>query len=79
MNERVKRLSEEIRRLSPHEQAELVDTLLGNLHDRVAPEIEKAWATEARRRWQAYLRGEVKTVPARQVLSRLGRKRGKAR
>ena len=79
MNERVKKLSDVIRKLSPDEQAELIDELLGNLHNRVDPEIEKAWAEEAQRRWQAYLRGEVKTTPARQVLARLGRKRAKAR
>ena len=43
------------------------------------PAIEKAWADEANRRWKAHLRGEVKTVPAAQVFSRLGRKRNAQR
>jgi putative addiction module component (TIGR02574 family) len=79
MNERVKRLSSEIRKLPPDEQAALIDDVLGALHHRADPEIEKAWADEAKRRWKAYLRGGVETTPAEQVFSRLGRKRAKAR
>ena len=79
MNARVKKLSEQIRKLSPDEQAVLIDELLGNLHHRVDPEIEKAWAEEAQRRWWAYLQGGVKTVPADQVFAKLGKKRCKGR
>ena len=79
MNERVKKLSNEIRKLPPNEQAALVDDLLGSLHRRVDPAIEKAWADEAKRRWKSRPGGEVKTIPATQVFSRLGRKRAKAR
>ena len=57
MNERVKKLSEEIRKFSPEEQADLVDEVLANLHG-AEPGIEKAWAEEAERRWQAHLRNE---------------------
>ena len=78
MNERVKKLTEEIRKLSPDEQADLMDELLVLTHREPDPEIEKAWAEEARQRWSAYLRGEVKTVPADRVFAKLGRKRGKA-
>jgi putative addiction module component (TIGR02574 family) len=79
MNERVKKLSDVIRKLPPDEQAALIADLLGNLHHRVDPEIEKAWAGEAKRRWKAHLRGKVKTTPAEQVFAKLGRKRAKAR
>jgi putative addiction module component (TIGR02574 family) len=79
MNERVKRLSAAIRKLSADEQAELVDTLLGSLHNRVDPKIEKAWADEAKRRWQAYLADGAKTTPADEVFAKLGRKRAKNR
>ena len=79
MNAHVKKLSDQIRKLSPDEQAVLIDELLGNLHHRVDPEIEKAWAEEAQRRWRAYLQGGVKTVPADQVFAKLGKKRGKGR
>ncbi len=79
MNERVKKLSDAIRKLPADEQAELVDALLGSLHNRVDPKIEKAWADEAKRRWQAYLAGEAKATPAEEVFAKLGRKRAKAR
>ena len=78
MNERVKKLSEEIRKLTPAEQADLMDELLVLTHREPDPEIEKAWAEEAERRWQAYLRGEVKTIPSEKVFARVGKKRGKA-
>ena len=42
MNERVKKLSEEIRKLSPEEQADLMDELLVLTHRDPDPEIEKA-------------------------------------
>ena len=79
MNERVKKLSEEIRKLSPEEQADLMDELLVLTHREPDPKIEKAWAEEASKRWQAYLRGEVKTVPAEAVFAKIAKKRGKAR
>ena len=49
MNERVKKLSEEIRKLTPEEQADLMDELLV-LTYQPDPAIEKAWAEEAERR-----------------------------
>lgn len=79
MNARVKKLTDQIRKLSPDEQAVLIDELLGNLHDRVDPEIEKAWTQEARRRWQRFLQGDVKAVPAAQVFAKLGKKSVKRR
>jgi len=79
MNERVKKLSEEIRKLSPEEQADLMEELLVLTYREPDPEIEKAWAEEARRRWQDYLRGKTKTVPAEEVFAKLGKTRGKAR
>ena len=71
MNERVKKLSEEIRKLSPDEQADLMDELLVLTHREPDPEIEKAWAEEAGRRLAAYQRGETTTVPLEEVMARL--------
>ena len=47
MNERVKRLTEEIRKLPPEEQADLIDELLVLTYREPDPEIDKAWAEEA--------------------------------
>lgn len=77
MNERVKKLSEEIRKLSPEEQAELMDELAILTHREPDPEIDKAWLDEAKRRWQAYLRGEVKTIPSEEAFARVGKKGGR--
>ncbi len=74
MNERVKRLTEEIRKLTPEEQADLMDELLVLTHREPDPEIEKAWAEEAERRWRAFKRGETQAIPADEVFARLGKK-----
>lgn len=71
MNERVKKLSEEIRKLSPEEQADLMDELLVLTYREPDPEIEKAWAEEAERRIDAYNRGETTAIPAEEVMAGL--------
>ena len=71
MNERVKRLSEEIRKLTPEEQADLMDELLVLTYREPDPEIEKAWAEEAERRLAAYERGETTALPLEEVMAQL--------
>jgi len=71
MDERVKKLSEEIRKLTPEEQADLMDELLVLTYREPDPEIEKAWAEEAERRLDAYERGETTAVPLEDVMPRL--------
>ena len=71
MNERVKKLSEEIRKLSPEEQADLMDELLVLTYREPDPEIEKSWAEEAERRLDAYQRGETSAEPLEDVMARL--------
>jgi Putative addiction module component len=68
MNERVKRLTEEIRKLAPDEQADLIDELLVLTYRDPDPEIEKAWASEIDRRVDAVERGQAKLIDARQHL-----------
>lgn len=68
MNERVKKLTEEIRKLSSEEQAELIDELLVLTYREPDPEIEKAWAVEIDRRIDAVERGEAPLVDAREHL-----------
>ncbi len=65
MNERVRKLSEEIRKLPPEEQADLIEELLVLTYRKPDPEIEKAWAEEAKRRLDAYERGETSTAHPR--------------
>ncbi len=71
MNERVKKLSEEIRKLTPEEQADLMDELLVLTSREPDPEIEKAWAEEAEQRVDAFERGETQAIAAEEVMARL--------
>ena len=71
MNERVRQISDEIRKLSADEQADLLDELLVRLQRQPDPEIEKAWAAEAERRLAAHERGETQSEPLEDVLARL--------
>jgi Putative addiction module component len=68
MNERVKKLTEEIRKLSPGEQADLMDELLVLSYGRPLPKSDKAWAEEIDRRIDLVERGTVKTADARKAL-----------
>jgi Putative addiction module component len=70
MNERVKKLTEEIRKLPPEEQADLIDELLVLTYREPDPEIDKAWAEEAEDRLAAWRRGELKSRPAADVLAK---------
>lgn len=71
MNERVKKLSEEIRRLSPEEQADLMDELLVLTYGRPLPKSDKAWVKEIDRRIDAAERGKARTLPADEAMARL--------
>jgi hypothetical protein len=68
MNERVKRLTEEIRKLPPEDQADLIDELLILTYRDPDPEIEKAWAEEAQRRLQRFEAGSEPAFEASDVL-----------
>jgi hypothetical protein len=54
-------LAEKIQSLSDTEKLGLVDSILMQL-DRPDPEIDRIWAAEARKRWQAYRSGKLETV-----------------
>jgi len=54
-------------KLPPAERFELIDELLHSL-DRPDPEIDRLWIEEAERRLAAYRSGQVKGIPAEDVL-----------
>ena len=58
MNERIKAISQEARKLTPAERAELIDELIASL-DQPDPAIDALWAKEAEDRLAAYDRGEM--------------------
>ena len=47
----------------------LVDEIMEQL-DRPDPEMDKIWAAEAKRRWQAYKEGRMATVSYEEVMSK---------
>ena len=64
-----KELQAKIRSLSDTEKLKLVDSILMQL-DRPDPEIDRIWAGEARKRWQAYKAGKLETVSYEKVMSK---------
>ncbi len=62
-------LTAKIKSLPDGEKIELVDAILMQL-DKPDPEIDRIWADEARKRWQAYKMGKLETVPYDQVMDK---------
>jgi putative addiction module component (TIGR02574 family) len=69
MNAKTKALSQEAKKLSPEERIELIEELQRSL-DPTDPEIDRAWAEEARDRLAAYLRGEMEATPFEEILQK---------
>jgi len=69
MAKKVEKLAEEIRVLPDTEKLQLVDEILTDL-DKPDPEIDRIWAVEARKRWQAYKAGRVPTVSYEAVMAK---------
>jgi putative addiction module component (TIGR02574 family) len=63
------KLKENIQSLSDVEKLELVDSILMAL-DRPDPEIDRIWAEEARKRWEAFKSGKLETVSYDEVMSK---------
>ena len=78
MNQHIKRLADEARKLSPDERAELVDEILAGLHDQDGA-WEKAWAEEADRRWAQYKSGAITSHDADAVLADVAKQLAKRR
>ena len=61
MAKTVDKLAAEIHVLPDIEKLQLVDAILADL-DKPDPEIDRVWAEEARKRWDAYKAGRIPTV-----------------
>jgi hypothetical protein len=70
MNEKVKALSQEARKLSPAERAELIDELIASL-DRPDAALDALWAREAEERLAAHDRGEMVVHEISDVVAKL--------
>jgi hypothetical protein len=70
MNEKVKALSLEARKLAPAERAALIDELIASL-DLPDAAIDTLWAKEAEERLAAYDRGEMAAHEISDVVAKL--------
>ena len=62
-------LVHQIEKLPPRERVRIVDIVMRDVM-RPDADIDKVWAQEALRRWDAYKKGEVKPVPYEEVMSK---------
>ena len=62
--------------LPPGSRAMLADHLLQSLDAQYQEEIDASWGAEAEKRLEEIETGEVKTIPAEQVLQKLRSRRG---
>ena len=66
------KLASEIRALPEEEKLRLLDAILTDL-DKPDPEIDRVWATEARKRWTAYKAGGLLTVSYEELMAKYNR------
>lgn len=64
-------LENEVLKLDPPNRARLAEVLLRSLDELSEKEIEALWLDEAERRERAWDAGEVKGIPAEQVMREL--------
>jgi len=62
-------LVHQIEKLPPIERVKIVDIVMRDVM-RPDADIDKVWAQEALRRWDAYKKGKVKPVPYEEVMSK---------
>ena len=62
-------LAAKVSTLPDTDKLQLVDSILKQL-DKPDPEMDRIWADEARKRWQAYKDGKLETVSYDQVMEK---------
>lgn len=72
MSTRAENLVSQIRSLPEEEQLKVLDALLTELDTRDS-DIDHVWATEARKRWNAYKAGKVATVSYQELMAKYSR------
>jgi hypothetical protein len=69
MSSTTDRIEQEIQSLADADEVRNVELILTDL-DRPYPEIDRIWAEEARKRWDAYKAGRLQTVSYEEVMSK---------
>lgn len=63
-------LKKQARMLTPKEKATLARILIEELDPSADSEVEQLWIAESQRRYEAYLKGEIESLPGDEVMSR---------
>jgi len=63
-------LEKQTRLLTPQEKATLARILIEGLDPSVDSQVEEMWIAESQRRYQAYLQGEIESLPGDEVMTR---------
>jgi len=71
MTPSIKRILDEVNKLSPFERVEIIDLILESFDDRADREIERTWIDEAKLRIDSYRKGETGTKTEEEVFSSL--------
>ena len=66
------KLLSEIRALPDEEKLQVLEGILTDL-DKPDDEIDRVWAIEARKRWEAYKAGRLRTVSYEELMSKYKR------
>jgi len=69
MTKTAEKLALEIHSLPDTEKLRLVDAILTDL-DKPDPEIDRAWAEEARKRWAAYKAGRIPSASYQEIMDK---------
>ena len=75
MSKHGKQILTEALKLPPVERAELVENLLTSFEFQSRKRIDALWAEEAEKRIDAFERGEMATIPAKDVFAEIEKNR----
>lgn len=67
----LRQLFREAMELTDNDRATLAGLLIESLETEPDPDVERAWAEEAERRWQEIQSGKVQTIPWEEVRAKL--------
>lgn len=71
MSKQREQILAEALKLPPVERAELVENLLSSFEFRSRKTIDALWAQEAENRIDAFERGEIAVIPAKEVFAKI--------
>lgn len=74
MSDKIEKVFAEALELPPVERAELVEKLLSSFEFTSRKTIDALWANEVEARIEAYEKGEITAIPAKDVFKKIGRK-----